>query len=83
MTHKHIYDDHNLCFECDKEKVEVNVSGMKLKEHIITHHNGNISAYAKTLGVRYDQVGRWLKRDCMVIDGKVYCEVSKQVKEGK
>ena len=53
---------------------------MKLKEYIAEHYSGNVSAYAKTLGVRYDQVGRWLKRDCMVIDGKVYCEVSKQVK---
>ena len=56
------------------------VKGMKLKEYIAEHYSGNVSAYAKTLGVRYDQVGRWLKRDCMVIDGKVYCEVSKQVK---
>ena len=56
------------------------VSEMKLKEYIAEHHSGNVSAYAKTLGVRYDQVGRWLKRDCMVIGGKVYCEVSKQVK---
>jgi len=54
-----------------------------LTDKIQTHHNGNISAYAKTLGVRYDQVSRWLKRDCMVIDGKVYCAVSKQVKESK
>ena len=54
---------------------------MKLSEYIQAHHNGNISAYAKTLGVRYDQVGRWLKRGCMVIDGKVYCAVSKKVKE--
>lgn len=49
-----------------------------LQTFILDKHNGNISAYAKTLGVRYDQVGRWLKRDCMVIDGKVYCKVSKK-----
>ena len=53
---------------------------ISLKEYIAEHYGGNVSAYAKTIGVRYDQVGRWLKRDCMVIDGKVYCEVSKQVK---
>ena len=53
---------------------------ISLKEYIAEHYGDNVSAYAKTLGVRYDQVGRWLKRDCMVIDGKVYCEVSKQVK---
>ena len=55
---------------------------MKLSEYIQTHHNGNISAYAKTLGVRHDQVGRWLKRGCMVIDGDIYCPISKRVSKG-
>ena len=50
---------------------------MKLSEYIDTHpcFNGNISAYARTQGVRYDQVARWIKRGCMVIDGRVYCPV--------
>ena len=64
-------------------KTKTRIKSMKINEYIQTHHNGNISAYAKTLGVRYDQASRWLKRDCMVIDGKVYCEVSKQVKGSK
>ena len=50
---------------------------MKLDKHIQTHYNGNQSAFARDLGVRYDQVGRWLKRNCVVIDGVVYCEVSR------
>ncbi len=56
---------------------------MKLNEHIQARHNGNNSAYAREIGVSQHQVQRWLKRNCVVIDGKVYCEVSKQVKESK
>tara|TARA_R110000764_G_scaffold96148_1_gene180162 strand:+ start:886 stop:1062 length:177 start_codon:yes stop_codon:yes gene_type:complete len=51
---------------------------MKLDNYIQEIHNGNISAFARTQGVRYDQVGRWLKRNCVVIDDTVYCEVSKK-----
>ncbi len=50
-----------------------------LKTWIDFSHNGNISAFARTQGVRQDQVARWLKRNCMCIDGVVYCEVSKKV----
>ena len=50
---------------------------MKLTDHITEHHSGNISAFARTQGVRQDQVARWLKRNCMVVDRVVYCEVSK------
>ena len=53
---------------------------MKIDKYIAEHHNGNISAFARTQGVRQDQVARWLKRNCMVVDGVVYCEVSKQNK---
>ncbi len=48
-----------------------------LKILIAQRHNGNISAFARTQGVRQDQVARWLKRNCYVIDGVVCCEVSK------
>jgi hypothetical protein len=51
---------------------------VKLDNYIQEKHNGNITAFAKTQDVRYDQVGRWLKRNCVVIDGTVYCEVSKK-----
>ena len=50
---------------------------------IYQRHNGNKSAFARTQGVRQDQVARWLKRNCMVIDGVVYCEVSKANKSNK
>ena len=53
---------------------------MKLTNYIQEHHNGNISAFARSIGVQQSQTARWLKRNCMVIDGVVYCEVSKQVK---
>ena len=51
-----------------------------LRSFILNKHNGNISAFARTQGVRQDQAARWLKRNCVVIDGAVYCEVSKQIK---
>lgn len=53
---------------------------MKLNDYIKKHHNNNISAFSRTQGVRQDQVARWLKRNCMCVDGVVYCEVSKQGK---
>lgn len=51
-----------------------------LKIFIAQRHNNNISAFARTKGVRQDQVARWLKRNCYVIDGFVCCEVSKSKK---
>ena len=52
---------------------------MKLTDHIKEQHSNNISAFARTQGVRRDQVSRWIKRGCLVIDGKVYCEVNNKV----
>ena len=56
---------------------------MKLFNYIKDKYNGNTSAFARTQGVRQDQVARWLKRNCMVVDGVVYCEVSKVSKVNK
>lgn len=53
---------------------------MNLKQHITEHHNGNISAFARTQGVRQDQVARWLNRGCIVENGVVYCPVVEQPK---
>ena len=53
--------------------------GVPLPLFIAQHHNGSASALGRTLGVMPNQVNRWLKRNCVVIDGVVYCEVSKQV----
>ena len=51
---------------------------MKLNNYIQEQHEGNISAFARTQSVRQDQVTRWLKRNCVVENGIVYCEVSKK-----
>ncbi|MCP4056656.1 MAG: hypothetical protein GY738_04920 [Pseudoalteromonas sp.] len=50
---------------------------MKLTNYIKEHHNNSQSEFARSQGVRHDQVARWLKRNCMVVNGVVYCEVSK------
>ncbi len=54
---------------------------MKLIDYIKEHHNNNQSDFARSQGVRQSQARRWLKRKCVVIDGAVYCAVSKQVKK--
>jgi len=51
-----------------------------LNDRIESNHNGNTSAFARTQDVSESQARRWLKRNCVVIDGIVYCEVSKQIK---
>jgi hypothetical protein len=56
---------------------------MKLTDYIKEQHNGNTSAFARSQHVSESQARRWLKRKCVVIDGAVYCEVSKQVKKDK
>tara|TARA_R110002110_G_scaffold9646_2_gene47324 strand:+ start:1152 stop:1394 length:243 start_codon:yes stop_codon:yes gene_type:complete len=71
---EHVFDEFGICFECDKQSD----SNIKIKEHIQTHHNGNTSAFARTQDVSEVQARRWLKRNCVVIDGTVYCEVSKK-----
>lgn len=58
----------------------IHPSAIDLNKHIQTHHNGNTSAFARTQDVSESQARRWLKRNCVVIDGTVYCEVSKQIK---
>jgi len=53
---------------------------MKLSKYIQEHHNGNISAFAKSQGVVYGQAKRWLKRDCEWHQDGVWCRITKQVK---
>jgi len=53
---------------------------MKLIDYIQEQHNGNVSAFAKSQGVRPFQVDRWLKRDCVWRDGGIWCRITKQSK---
>ena len=52
---------------------------MKLNDYIQEHHNGNVSAFAKSQGVMPNQAQRWLKRDCEWHGGAVWCKITKQV----
>lgn len=45
---------------------------MKLSEYIDKHFNGNKSEFARHEGVVPSYVHKWLKMDCIVIDGKLY-----------
>ena len=49
---------------------------MKLTEYINEHHNGSKSAFAKSKGVGITQVVRWIKMDCIVINGEVWRRVT-------
>ena len=53
---------------------------MTLAEYIKTHYSGDRYAFAKSQGVSYSQVVRWIKCNCYVIDSKACCEISKQIK---
>jgi len=53
---------------------------MKLIKYIQEHHNGNISEFARSQGVLPSQAQRWLKRDCEMRNGEVWCRITKQVK---
>ena len=53
---------------------------MNLIDYIKENHGGNTSAFARSQVVHQSQAVRWLNRNCMVIDGVVYCEVSKKKK---
>jgi len=46
---------------------------MKLINYIQEHHNGNVSAFAKSQGVLPNQAQRWLKRDCEWHGDAVWC----------
>ena len=52
----------------------------KLADYIEIYHKGNISRFAREQGVAESQPSRWLKRYSYVINGEVYCKVSKQIK---
>ena len=53
---------------------------MKLSKYIKERHNGNISEFARSQGVLPSQAQRWLKRDCVMTNGDVWCRITKQVK---
>ncbi len=56
---------------------------MKLINYIQEHHNGNISEFARSQGVRPNQAQRWLKRDCEMRGDEVWCKITKQVKSNE
>jgi len=45
---------------------------MNLKQHINTNFDGNVTAFARSIGTTYQQVQRYIKLDCIWYDGRVY-----------
>lgn len=54
---------------------------MTLRDHINQNHNGNLTDFGRTQGVNYQQVQRWLKYGCIMVDGVVYKPVIMEVKQ--
>ena len=45
---------------------------MTLSQYIYMHHDGVKAAFARAQGVSPAQVTQWLKKDCVVVDGRLY-----------
>lgn len=54
---------------------------MNIYEYIIDNHNSNVSDFARYMGVQPNQANRWIQRGCEVVDGVVWCPVSKHEKD--
>ena len=48
---------------------------MKLSDYIKEHHNNNQSEFARSIGVQQSQITRWLKLDCIVVNGELYRKI--------
>ena len=53
---------------------------MNLKDYINLNHNGNISHFARWQGVKQNQAQRWIDRGGRLIEGTVWCPVTKHKK---
>ena len=57
---------------------------MKLKQYIQEHHSGNTTEYAVLVyGTSRQQMEKWLKLDCRVIEGIIYRPVAKHKDRGQ
>ena len=51
---------------------------MNLRQHINTNHDGNVTAFARSIStderlITYQQVLRYIKSDGIWFNGRVYC----------
>ena len=53
---------------------------MKLKDFINLNHAGNVSHFARSMGVMPNQAQRWIERGCQWQTGSVWCPISKRKK---
>jgi len=53
---------------------------MNLKDFINLNHAGNVSHFARSMGVMPYQVQRWIERGCQWQTGSVWCPISKSKK---
>jgi len=50
---------------------------MKLKHYIEQQHNGNVSAFARENNMSIVQANRYIKYECIIINGVIYKPVKR------
>ena len=55
---------------------------MKLSDYIKEHHNNNQSEFARSIGVQQSQITRWLKLDCIVVNGELHRKIKELTDKG-
>lgn len=53
---------------------------MELNVYIVTHHNSNVSEFARAYSVKPNQAQRWIDRGCKVENDQVWCPITKHKK---
>lgn len=71
---------HTKCYLNNNRPFGATGDIMKLKQYIEEHHGGNVTAYARSYGTTKQQMQKWLKLDCRVIEGIIYRPVAKHKK---
>lgn len=56
---------------------------MKLLDYIQKHYSGNQAAFAKSQDVKPQQVTKWLKMNCIVVEGVLYSPRRELIKLAK
>ena len=81
MTARVIHTFTVLSILCAKQNLkQLSGTRMELKKYIQEHHGGNVTAYAKEYGTSRQQMDKWLKLDCSVIDGIIKRPVARHKK---
>ena len=52
--------------------IDTGVDGIVLNVYMKEKHKGNQSDFSRSIGLRQQQISRWLQKHCLFIDGQIY-----------